>query len=176
MAAKKGFVPNSEGFCAHSSVLGHNRGASAGAEKAGSVAQVEHDLSNPADPIYTVDEAGRVCGASAATIRRRLDDGMKGAYREGHGTRAPWRIPRQALVNAGLLAGPVTEEAGLDPYDYERIIAAKDEVIETLNRLVASQEARLTLQADLIGRMEALLNPKPTPAATGTLKEMKRHA
>ena len=131
-------------------------------------------MSKPADPIYTVAEAARVCGASAATIRRRLDDGMTGAYREGHGTRAPWRIPRQALVNAGLLAGPVTEEVGLDPYDYERIIAAKDEVIETLNQLVASQEARLTLQADLIGRMEVMLNQNPAPVAT--VKEMKRHA
>ncbi|WP_156515309.1 hypothetical protein [Dietzia timorensis] len=38
--------------------------------------------------------------------------------------------------------------------DLERILEAKDQVIDTLRHLVASQEARLSLQASFIANLE----------------------
>lgn len=125
------------------------------------------------DPVYTVSEASRVAGVSVATVRRRLEDGMTGAYREGNGPRASWRIPRQALVNGGLLAGEPTEEQALTSYDYERIIAAKEEVIDSLRSLIASQEHRLSLQSDLLACMERALEEAPSDYATVT--ELRNH-
>lgn len=98
---------------------------------------------------------------------------MTGAYREGNGPRASWRIPRQALVNGGLLAGEPTEEQALTSYDYERIIAAKEEVIDSLRSLIASQEHRLSLQSDLLACMERALEEAPSDYATVT--ELRNH-
>ena len=134
-------------------------------------------MSNPDDAVYDVLGAADASGVSVATIRRRLNDAtLPGAYREGHGPRAAWRIPRKSLVEAGLIEGPKSPET-LTAEGYERVIAAKDDQIDALRALVASQEARLSTQGELLAYMERALSPTTTPSRhVGSITEMKKHA
>lgn len=59
----------------------------------------------------TVAEASQLCNCSDDTIRRRLNaNKLPGAFREGVGTAAQWRIPVTALIEAGLCDAEVLEQ------------------------------------------------------------------
>lgn len=59
----------------------------------------------------SIAEASQLCSCSDDTIRRRANAGrLPGAYREGVGTSAQWRIPVPALVQAGLCGPEVIEQ------------------------------------------------------------------
>ena len=59
----------------------------------------------------SVAEASQLCDCSDDTIRRRLNaNKLPGAFREGVGASAQWRIPVRALVEAGLCDPDVLEQ------------------------------------------------------------------
>jgi hypothetical protein len=141
------------------------------------------DAEVPARPALTISEAASACGVNRRTIRRRLDAGaFPSAYRDEAVSQgpAPWRIPVEDLLGAGLrphAPTPPTEAAeGVSPGpvtapgEVERLRAelaeerARRRVAEAVaeEREKALEDARLALRALTAGPPE----PAPeTPAS-----------
>lgn len=110
------------------------------------------------DRLVSVDEAALICGVSDDTIRRRLARGsIPGAYRRGHGDRAPWAIPLSGLEAARLRPIVVDDRLPRAGRDLEQEVSAlkttllaKDEVIAALE--LATDALREALRAKGDGR------------------------
>jgi hypothetical protein len=98
-------------------------------------------VAEPETVMVSVAEAAKLCKCSDDTIRRRLRDGrIDGAYQEGIGDAAPWRIPVTGLVEAGLCGAEVLTELDdrLNPnvarLNNLLVLARAELVVERANR------------------------------------------
>lgn len=97
-------------------------------------------------PTLSQAEAAAACGVSQTTIRRARTDGrIQGARRDDHGG---WRIPRAALIAAGLLhdetAATVTPDRHPDEGDPSSQVVTPPSPLETddLRAALAAAERR----------------------------------
>jgi len=89
----------------------------------------------------SIAEASQLCNCSDDTIRRRANDGkLRGAYREGVGQSAQWRIPVIALVEAGLCDVEVLEQ--LDERLNPNIARLANQIVDLRAELVSERVQR----------------------------------
>lgn len=94
-------------------------------------------------PVRTVSvaDAAKLCRCSDDTIRRRLrDNKLRGAYQDGAGAGAPWRVPVIALIEAGLCTRSVLDE--LDRHINPNVTRLHTEFLELRSELVAERMNR----------------------------------
>ncbi len=111
-------------------------------------------LRDDIEPVtVSVAQAAQLANCSDDTIRRRLRAGrLCGAYQEGVGLGAPWRIPVEALIDEGLCEPGVIDQLDqrIDP-EYARIanevVYLRAELASALTRLEASEKLNATFQA-----------------------------
>jgi len=113
-----------------------------------------------APPVRTVSvaEAAKLCQCSDDTIRRRLrEDKLRGAYQDGVGVGAPWRVPVVSLIEAGLCTPSVLDE--LDRHLNPNVIALHTELLELRSELIAERMNRAAAErmyAEAFGEVQYL--------------------
>ena len=89
----------------------------------------------------SVTEAAKLCGVSDDTIRRRLHANvLEGAFQDGPGDAAPWRIPVPSLVAVGLCEPEVLDE--LDLRLNPNIARLSNQLVDTRAELLAERTNR----------------------------------
>jgi hypothetical protein len=106
----------------------------------------------------SVAEAARLCRCSDDTIRRRLHKNkLSGAFQDGLGAGAPWRVPVSALIEAGLCDPSVLDE--LDEYLNPNVVRLNTELLEMRGELITERMYRQSAErmyADAFGEVQYL--------------------
>jgi excisionase family DNA binding protein len=106
----------------------------------------------------SVAEAAKLCGCSDDTIRRRLrENKLRGAYQDGVGAAAPWRVPVVSLIEAGLCTMSVLGE--LDRHINPNVIQLHTELLELRSALITERTNRAAVErmyADAFGEVQYL--------------------
>jgi hypothetical protein len=112
-------------------------------------------------PSFTLTEAARATGKSRVTLRRRLDAGrFPTAFRdeESGAIPAPWRIPREDLIRAGLTLRSIetcTEAVGAT---VEGTHPVSDEALSVLVQTAAVARAIADERARTIETLEGVIS------------------
>ena len=89
----------------------------------------------------SVAEAAKLCKVSDDTIRRRLHDHViDGAFQDGLGESAPWRIPVPSLIAVGLCEPEVLDE--LDQRLNPNIARLSNQLVDVRAELLAERTSR----------------------------------
>jgi hypothetical protein len=106
----------------------------------------------------SVAEAARLCRCSDDTIRRRLHKNkLSGAFQDGIGTGAPWRVPVPALIEAGLCDRSVLNE--LDEHLNPNVVRLNTELLELRAELITERMYRQSAErmyAEVFGEVQYL--------------------
>jgi hypothetical protein len=110
---------------------------------------------------FTLTEAARATGKSRVTLRRRLDAGrFPTAFRdEESGARpAPWRIPREDLIRAGLTLRPIETRAEAVGATVESVHPVSDQALAVLVQTAAIAQAIADERARTIETLEGVIS------------------